>query len=379
MLTDSLNLFDIVFATLSRTRKPETTLFAELDGTVSLREQNSLNTMKPPLWSFSSGPSICSSYQAPINYNNSSEVSSDIGSGYFIDYLLKHDKMLSKKAPAPHLRDVPNYLLDPTTQDANKIVKLARAAMGNTNPSRGKGSKRRLFRKLDDDHNGYLTPPELEKLTRNVNFREENAEKIYVCIDDETINYLNRQDMRRALHARLIGVRSWDVCNTDSSRPVLRVYVVEKTRANENQNIEEQQQEDIFYDRLDDLDMNISDDDQTPMPVDATNSWHHTYGSEHISGQNPHTTTKVLGEYFMSSFLEGKGPSTRVISNQILTKLGVLVSYWKIYLAMGINKDLVRRTHEHGYLVLEAYRYMIESTNPKSKKTLHVDESRRFK
>ncbi|PHT68627.1 hypothetical protein T459_28114 [Capsicum annuum] len=65
--------------------KPETTLFAELDGTVSLREQNSLNTMKPPLWSFSSGPSICSSYQAPINYNNSSEVSSDIGSGYFID------------------------------------------------------------------------------------------------------------------------------------------------------------------------------------------------------------------------------------------------------------------------------------------------------
>ncbi|PHT68628.1 hypothetical protein T459_28115 [Capsicum annuum] len=131
--------------------------------------------------------------------------------------------MLSKKAPAPHLRDVPNYLLDPTTQDANKIVKLARAAMGNTNPSRGKGSKRRLFRKFDDDHNSYLTPPELEKLTRNVNFREENAEKIYVCIDDETINYLNRQDMRRALHARLIGVRSWDVCNTDTDHIYSRI------------------------------------------------------------------------------------------------------------------------------------------------------------
>lgn len=66
-------------------KKPETALFAELDGTVSLREQNSLNTMKPPLWSFRSGPSIYSSYQAPVNCNNSMEASSDIGSGYFID------------------------------------------------------------------------------------------------------------------------------------------------------------------------------------------------------------------------------------------------------------------------------------------------------
>lgn len=29
--------------------------------------------------------------------------------------------------PAPHLRDVPAYLLDPTTQEASKIVKLASA------------------------------------------------------------------------------------------------------------------------------------------------------------------------------------------------------------------------------------------------------------
>ncbi|KAF3626914.1 DEAD-box ATP-dependent RNA helicase 16 [Capsicum annuum] len=63
--------------------------------------------------------------------------------------LLKHDKMLSKKAPSPHLRDVPDYLLDPTTQEASKIVKLARAAMGNTNPSRGKGSKGRFKRSRD--------------------------------------------------------------------------------------------------------------------------------------------------------------------------------------------------------------------------------------
>ncbi|TMX01671.1 hypothetical protein EJD97_023929 [Solanum chilense] len=63
--------------------------------------------------------------------------------------LLKHDKMLSKKAPAAHLRDVPDYLLDPTTQEASKIVKLARAAMGNTNPSRGKLSKGRFKRSRD--------------------------------------------------------------------------------------------------------------------------------------------------------------------------------------------------------------------------------------
>ncbi|KAK4477435.1 hypothetical protein RD792_016656 [Penstemon davidsonii] len=52
--------------------------------------------------------------------------------------LLKHDKTLSKKAPASHLRDVPEYLLDPTTQEASKIVKLARAAMGYSNSNRRK-------------------------------------------------------------------------------------------------------------------------------------------------------------------------------------------------------------------------------------------------
>ena len=106
---------------------------------------------------------------------------------------------------------------------------------------------------------------------------------------------------------------------------------------------------------------------------------HHTYGSEHISVQNPHATAKVLGEYFRSSFPDGKGPSTRVMANQLLTDLGVLVSYWKIYTAMGIAKDLVRGIHEHGYAVLDAYHYMIESTNPRSKTTLHLDENRRFK
>lgn len=63
--------------------------------------------------------------------------------------LLKHDKVLSKKDPAPHLRDVPEYLLDPTTQEASKIVKLARAAMGNTSNGIRKGFKGK-FRKSRD-------------------------------------------------------------------------------------------------------------------------------------------------------------------------------------------------------------------------------------
>ncbi|PHT67558.1 hypothetical protein T459_27045 [Capsicum annuum] len=241
---------------------------------------------------------------APVNYNNSSEVSSDIGSGYFIDYgrgddwellkahfqdnpkdldLLKHDKKLRKKAPSPHLRDVPDYLLDPTTQEASKIVKLARAAMDDVNnyieiilildeakvyllflsDTRVKAytegqqkeivkikelvprvlkqiqnqviefedllkddgspnieSIKRFFHKFDDDHHNHLTPSELEKLTRN-----ENAEKIDVCIDDENVNYLNRQDVRRALYARLVGVRSWDVCSTILNYQLLDIEI----------------------------------------------------------------------------------------------------------------------------------------------------------
>lgn len=63
--------------------------------------------------------------------------------------LLKHDKVLSKKPPAPHLRDVPDYLVDATTQEASKFVKLARAAMGKPNPGRHGGSKKKLKKNRD--------------------------------------------------------------------------------------------------------------------------------------------------------------------------------------------------------------------------------------
>ncbi|XP_021717980.1 DEAD-box ATP-dependent RNA helicase 16-like [Chenopodium quinoa] len=63
--------------------------------------------------------------------------------------LLKHDKVLSKKEPPAHLRDVPEYLLDPTTQEASKIVKLARAAMGNSRKPGQQGLKKKSRRKRD--------------------------------------------------------------------------------------------------------------------------------------------------------------------------------------------------------------------------------------
>ncbi|KAF3645218.1 putative glycerol-3-phosphate 2-O-acyltransferase 6-like [Capsicum annuum] len=65
---------------------------------------------------------------------------------------------------------------------------------------------------------------------------------------------------------------------------------------------------------------------------------YHICGSKHISGKDPHATTKVLGQYLKNSFPNGKGPSTREMPNQLLTKLGVMVSYWKIYTAMGIPR-----------------------------------------
>lgn len=63
--------------------------------------------------------------------------------------LLKHDKVLSKKPAAPHLRDVPEYLVDATTREASKVVKLARAAMGNNNAPRHHGSKKKFRRNKD--------------------------------------------------------------------------------------------------------------------------------------------------------------------------------------------------------------------------------------
>lgn len=63
--------------------------------------------------------------------------------------LLKHDKLLSKKAPSSHLREVPEYLLDPTTREASKIVKLSRAAMKVDTKRRRPGFKKGFGRSRD--------------------------------------------------------------------------------------------------------------------------------------------------------------------------------------------------------------------------------------
>uniref|UniRef100_A0A7N0ZZP3 RNA helicase n=1 Tax=Kalanchoe fedtschenkoi TaxID=63787 RepID=A0A7N0ZZP3_KALFE len=56
--------------------------------------------------------------------------------------LLKHDKVLSKKPLPLHLREVPEYLLDATTREASKLVKLQKAAMGNNKPLKRQSSKK---------------------------------------------------------------------------------------------------------------------------------------------------------------------------------------------------------------------------------------------
>ncbi|XP_059646036.1 serine carboxypeptidase-like 45 isoform X2 [Cornus florida] len=41
----------------------------------------------------------------------------------------------------------------------------------------------------------------------------QETKKIDVCIEDETVQYLNREDVQKVLHARLVGVTKWTVCS----------------------------------------------------------------------------------------------------------------------------------------------------------------------
>jgi len=43
--------------------------------------------------------------------------------------------------------------------------------------------------------------------------QQQLGDNIDVCVEDETVNYLNRPDVQKALHARLVGVRRWAVCS----------------------------------------------------------------------------------------------------------------------------------------------------------------------
>ncbi|XP_057826994.2 DEAD-box ATP-dependent RNA helicase 16 isoform X2 [Cryptomeria japonica] len=98
--------------------------------------------------------------------------------------LLKHDKVLSKKQPSSHLCAIPDYLVDPTTEAASKVVKLARGAMGqNKHRSSGwlkKGSGRSadpLKTFLIDSKKGSWKGRSKKRMKEQVNDRERPKKK----------------------------------------------------------------------------------------------------------------------------------------------------------------------------------------------------------
>ncbi|RZB86586.1 Serine carboxypeptidase-like 45 isoform C [Glycine soja] len=60
------------------------------------------------------------------------------------------------------------------------------------------------IRRQHQDQQAYV-PNQLTQL-------QEGA-KIDVCVEDETIAYLNRKDVQEALHAKLVGITSWSTCS----------------------------------------------------------------------------------------------------------------------------------------------------------------------
>ncbi|XLR36600.1 hypothetical protein S83_064500 [Arachis hypogaea] len=54
---------------------------------------------------------------------------------------------------------------------------------------------------------------------------QEKNERVDVCVDDKVTNYLNRRDVQQALHAKLVGVRKWDVCSNILDYDMLNVEI----------------------------------------------------------------------------------------------------------------------------------------------------------
>lgn len=64
--------------------------------------------------------------------------------------MLKHDKILSKKLPAPHLRDLPSYLIDRKTQEASKIVRLTEDALQQKKTNQRQQRSKKKFKRSRD-------------------------------------------------------------------------------------------------------------------------------------------------------------------------------------------------------------------------------------
>ncbi|TKY60540.1 Serine carboxypeptidase 45 [Spatholobus suberectus] len=54
---------------------------------------------------------------------------------------------------------------------------------------------------------------------------QQKNESIDVCVDDKVTNYLNRKDVQEVLHAKLVGVRKWDVCSNILDYDMLNLEV----------------------------------------------------------------------------------------------------------------------------------------------------------
>nr|GEZ31409.1 serine carboxypeptidase-like 45 [Tanacetum cinerariifolium] len=52
------------------------------------------------------------------------------------------------------------------------------------------------------------------------------TERVDVCMEGETVNYLNRRDVRRAMHARLVGVWKWEVCSNILDYELLNIKIL---------------------------------------------------------------------------------------------------------------------------------------------------------
>ncbi|URE45003.1 serine carboxypeptidase-like [Musa troglodytarum] len=55
--------------------------------------------------------------------------------------------------------------------------------------------------------------------------RYQVTERVDVCVEDETVSYLNRKDVQAALHANLIGVTKWTVCSSVIEYELLNLEV----------------------------------------------------------------------------------------------------------------------------------------------------------
>ncbi|KAL6011747.1 Serine carboxypeptidase-like 45 [Asimina triloba] len=71
--------------------------------------------------------------------------------------------------------------------------------------------------------------PQVSSCEGHVNFSHDHdpqvTERIDVCVEDETVNYLNRKDVKDALHAHLTGVTNWDVCSSVLDYEALNVEI----------------------------------------------------------------------------------------------------------------------------------------------------------